>query len=737
MKFKFLFLSLIFLFTNIYLFAILHVTTERAIDFGSKSLENVIALSDGHFVSFSGYDVDVFTIEGNSLNYCQKLHSNQYYGSAVTCGVDTILAVTRQNRLDVYIYDTQNGLSLIRNYTVDEIDSYAEPYWDSVLTEDVLITDEFIDNGDLNTSCCQSIYSLSGVEEPILKSRAYINPNNRFSGITHQNNLYYYFGCNGGFYASSTLTNQPTAINSLDVEGNKILACKVLGGDLYVISIDASSQRWLSKLRTTIVGNVDSGSAEFIVEKTWTQQLENLDWPEISDVIDGYVYITMGNNSENCIVKKYAFSTSSEWQNISTHSYSYSYLHLVPTQNGFLAVGGDYALLLNNFLNIQAIVLANNEYWWCYHVFLNRYLILDDGDWFKLYDLDTECFLNFQTPDLYQNYTYYYGENKILFIGDQIQVVTLGNEGITNILSFPNVDDLYHGSVLGDKLLLYGDDGISKHLFLYQIIGNSISLLHDEVSDHFMFMMQFYDSNHFIVNTQNMDTGLWTMSFYRIESDNSFTLINTFQTTDSRICVDRTKVSTGTFGGVVIDVSQPDTPVELTHITQIGNGFDMTFNGHTNYLLRSYNNSILLDENFQYIDYLPLFHPLFLDGNRILLPGPTSAVIVTVDEIVANPPDEEIPVNTITQVLTNYPNPFNPTTTISFNMSKPSQVKLSVYNIRGQKVSQLLDEKMAIGQHKVVWDGKDEHHKAVASGIYFTRLEILGKNVTKKMILLK
>jgi PKD repeat protein len=87
--------------------------------------------------------------------------------------------------------------------------------------------------------------------------------------------------------------------------------------------------------------------------------------------------------------------------------------------------------------------------------------------------------------------------------------------------------------------------------------------------------------------------------------------------------------------------------------------------------------------------------------------------------------------------LANYPNPFNPATTICFNIPKFSQVNLSVYNIKGQIVKQLADENMQQGQHKVVWDGRDEYRKAVSSGVYFVRLEAGHQTITGKVMLLK
>ncbi len=87
--------------------------------------------------------------------------------------------------------------------------------------------------------------------------------------------------------------------------------------------------------------------------------------------------------------------------------------------------------------------------------------------------------------------------------------------------------------------------------------------------------------------------------------------------------------------------------------------------------------------------------------------------------------------------VSNFPNPFNPSTTISFSIPNNSHVNLSIYNIRGQKVKQLVDEDMQLGQHKISWNGKDIKDKPVGSGMYFVRIDSGNQSRIKKMILLK
>lgn len=86
----------------------------------------------------------------------------------------------------------------------------------------------------------------------------------------------------------------------------------------------------------------------------------------------------------------------------------------------------------------------------------------------------------------------------------------------------------------------------------------------------------------------------------------------------------------------------------------------------------------------------------------------------------------------------NYPNPFNAQTKISFSMPAASHVKLVVFNVLGQEVVTLLDQKMDANKHDVIWDGFSAQGSIVASGTYFYRLSIGDSfEETRQMTLLK
>jgi hypothetical protein len=105
-----------------------------------------------------------------------------------------------------------------------------------------------------------------------------------------------------------------------------------------------------------------------------------------------------------------------------------------------------------------------------------------------------------------------------------------------------------------------------------------------------------------------------------------------------------------------------------------------------------------------------------------------------VDYSVSND-DDVLPVCTLD--ANNYPNPFNPETTISYSVPAAGHASLKVYNLKGQLVRELVNETREAGRHTVVWNGKDANGNAVSSGIYFYSLTSGGKTVTRKMLLAK
>lgn len=116
------------------------------------------------------------------------------------------------------------------------------------------------------------------------------------------------------------------------------------------------------------------------------------------------------------------------------------------------------------------------------------------------------------------------------------------------------------------------------------------------------------------------------------------------------------------------------------------------------------------------------------------------AFIFFVDDVIINGPvsneDDVTPVYT-TELKGNFPNPFNPVTTIRYSVKENSPVTIDIFNVKGQRVRRLVNDTLNAGEHTVVWNGTDDTGRSVSSGIYYFKMNAGKYSSTKKMIMMK
>ncbi|MGH1365301.1 MAG: choice-of-anchor B family protein [Calditrichia bacterium] len=131
----------------------------------------------------------------------------------------------------------------------------------------------------------------------------------------------------------------------------------------------------------------------------------------------------------------------------------------------------------------------------------------------------------------------------------------------------------------------------------------------------------------------------------------------------------------------------------------------------------------------------------FFDSGKVLISDISGGLYVTFyPGAVVTPTgigdDDEVLPSEFT-VSSNYPNPFNPSTTIDYSLGTNSPVSLEIYNISGQKVKTLVSGNQAAGSYKAVWDGTDFSGESVASGAYIYRFTANDFQKTQKMMFIK
>ncbi len=99
--------------------------------------------------------------------------------------------------------------------------------------------------------------------------------------------------------------------------------------------------------------------------------------------------------------------------------------------------------------------------------------------------------------------------------------------------------------------------------------------------------------------------------------------------------------------------------------------------------------------------------------------------------------NEEILLPARNELSENYPNPFNPVTTIKFSLAQTGFTELIIYNVMGQPVRTLLSSELAAGAHEINWDGRNQQGEILSGGVYIYQIKTRGYNETRKMMLLK
>lgn len=103
--------------------------------------------------------------------------------------------------------------------------------------------------------------------------------------------------------------------------------------------------------------------------------------------------------------------------------------------------------------------------------------------------------------------------------------------------------------------------------------------------------------------------------------------------------------------------------------------------------------------------------------------------------VVINSPNDNLPKDF--ELNQNFPNPFNPTTTITFNISQSGNVRLIIYNVLGEQIREIVNGYQLPGEYSVQWDGKNDIGNYVSSGEYLYTIEMEGNIIAKKMLLLR
>jgi len=144
---------------------------------------------------------------------------------------------------------------------------------------------------------------------------------------------------------------------------------------------------------------------------------------------------------------------------------------------------------------------------------------------------------------------------------------------------------------------------------------------------------------------------------------------------------------------------------------------------------------------FEYIWFSKTDGPIFSAGSIDDETNPNFTVAAELEALTAVTTDigetEIEPIPTAIELSQNYPNPFNPATKINFSIQEAGRVSLTVFDLNGRVVRELMEQRLQAGSYSQTWDGVNTKGNKVASGMYVYKLRVNNKVVSKTMMFLK
>ena len=738
-------LGLVFLLSFLSQHATLSYTVLGRVEFGNTPISpaHTRSLSDGKYVSLMGMTSKVFSLAGNEIVFEQDIPGAERYVGVQKGNDDTLFAITQYGILDIFTYDPGDGLHLLSSTDINDLaDNTAKfiVYHYLALVNGVLIIESVNYHFDGEDQFCRSIVDVSDQLSPFLVSSIFIDSEDwygaKYTGVYYLNGHYLYIGRDGTLYISDTPTLYPDPLYVSGLEQLAIHYAMSIENNIYIICSDRQEEFRFGRLDLSDI------SAPTLALLHSTELRSEFDMSVDSD---NMICVT-GKNSEfswsgDWQIEKYLYSGLGNWQLLDSVNFvgnnNYS---LFPITGGYFVAGSYHSMILDGELNVQAILNESSSYRFRALV-LGRYLVLSEyavggNVGCKIFDLQTEQFLDYSNAG-YQVYnTNIHGTDRIAFQSQSLQVVRFDEDGISRTWSMPNPSGAAGIAVCGDLLSLTRYINRQWRIYIYKLTPPGIVLQSETVTPNYGTDTCFYDTNHLVTYRPTMDEGD-LMYFYRIEPDYSLTYLNELSLDAGRLFIlDDVILHNSDENCTVIDTTDPDNPV-VTQTTSSpavspGNG---SYDGHGHYMFNDWAYSCVLDADFLLLGYLKGENLCFYQPGCFLIPWPTGVVKAKIDAIVNN--EDNLEECMAPGLIRNYPNPFNPKTSIEFTVPKEGKVLVTIYNIKGQKLKELLNKQMLAGKLTVSWDGTDNHDRLLGSGLYFAKIEQGNSRQIHKLLLMK
>ncbi|HOH46689.1 MAG TPA: FlgD immunoglobulin-like domain containing protein [Candidatus Cloacimonadota bacterium] len=576
-------------------------------------------------------------------------------------------------------------------------------------------------------------YDIANPDQPVHLSHLVFQDQDALFGAVQVPGGYYLSTFLGlGYYSADLISfSAPFLLPGLNFEQERIETSFVHDGKIYFKGIGTDR----SCLWRCSVNNDHSLSLD------WVQTMQGYWFCGIRFEPDRVVMMTADPGGGSHAI---TYSINGEnWQQTACLDIPLTYWFF-PVSNGYLGFQNEALRRYNSsFSSVDNLYSSTN--WQIADVVMNRYLVLESyyDPIVKFFDLEAGAWLD-QTSSFNLNlYTSRWNKTEIILgDGDSCHLICFDDSGIASESSFSlNLEYPYLScteSKWGNRILSLVAYRPICEIRLFDYDNEVVTPLNTWTFDYYCPNVEFYAPNHFY--TVQRELANQFMHFYRINPDYSITRAASIPVNEPyRIYQGDGFIATSGIENNLIDIQDPDQPF-LASMFPLG-GYaqkNISYNGDGHFLYTGINmlaKAQVVDTQGEVVTSFYAHLPWSIGGNRFVTYNSTHFCIMEHPGWLEN--EDEYLVPAVSNLGLPYPNPFRDICNVPVLMKEPGELKLSVFNLRGQLVNDIENTNLDKGEHTIVWDGKDRNGNTLANGVYILRLQTREGVFSQKTVLLK
>lgn len=730
---RFLLLICILVVSIFPLFAENNLNLLQVIDSGDRMFGRTYQLDETHYLSCFSNTLRVYQIandqivlisevvEKDFLIPAKEMIGNRVYALAEGDGV-YVYQITPNFQIDFQHLIPVNPLNEDHHYSLDVLGM-------KMLVQSI----SYPGSGEQNPVCYIDTYNIADELQPVHLNRYWLPDNDSLFGAVQCANGYYLSTFNGSVYYSEDLITYSAPFQLPGDNGNNHIQTSFEHeGKVFFMGLNGNQPLlWRCSV------NVDNS-----LSLDWVQNLPGYWFCGISFEADRVVLLTSNVVEESYVI--FYIDNGETWQQTSSLVIPRTDQYF-PTSGGYLGIQSNAVHRFNtNFGGYVPIYQNENKY--IEEVIMNRYVVLTSSPSMSLaqvFDLQTGTWLNLSSSFTLNWFTNRWNKTEIILgNGYSCQLIGFQNNGSYTSTTF----DLGLGSNFfssseskwGNRILSQISWNPNTVIRLFSYDGGAVTARSTWTFPFYAPGVEFYSPDHFYLNQREL--GNEFLHFYRINPDHSITLVGSIPAYEPyRIYQGQNFIITSGSESCVINVSDPDSPYLVSTFSLTGQPWkNISYNGNGHFLFTGISRmtkAYVMNAQGEVLTSFYAHLPWYIGENRFVLYNNMNFCIMDHPDIVGIEDEPQIPA--LSPLGLPYPNPFRETCRIPVSLKEPSELKLSVFNLKGQKVKDIQTTALTKGEHLIAWDGKDKNGKTLANGVYILRLQTREGVFTQRAVLLK